>query len=169
MADTWIQGSFVFRCTDLELALIEEAFEASYQLTDADIATPPPSANFAAHFRPTDQDDPWSGFRAVFSDPGFVTFGAALSTQAATSEDTMLSTLWLHGITDFQPEPIARLIHRVCQRTLANAPIAFEWCATCFRPDVGEFGGGWRVIFPDRIAMESSGEAVRRVLAGDMP
>lgn len=53
MADTWIQGSFVFRCTDLELALVEEAFEASYQLTDADIATPPPSANFAAHFRPT--------------------------------------------------------------------------------------------------------------------
>jgi hypothetical protein len=43
-----------------------------------------------------------------------------------------------------------------------------HWCMTCSGRDVGEFGGGWCVVFPDRIAMESTGQAVRRALRGDM-
>jgi len=32
MADCYVQGSFAFICTHAEMALIEEAFQASYDL-----------------------------------------------------------------------------------------------------------------------------------------
>jgi hypothetical protein len=45
MADARIQGSFAFRCTRAELALIEEAFEASYERGDGAGDRSPPTRN----------------------------------------------------------------------------------------------------------------------------
>jgi hypothetical protein len=64
MADNWTQGSFAFRCTAAEYALIEEAASAGYALANGDPPEPPSVALLAA-FPPGDESDLWSGFRTA--------------------------------------------------------------------------------------------------------
>lgn len=42
----------------------------------------------------------------------------------------------------------------------------FEWAATCSKPRIGEFGGGWCAVFADRIEIETTGEALSQALDG---
>jgi len=166
MADNWTQGSFAFRCTRTERALIQEAVNGGHDICAARDPDPPSSALLAA-FPPTDGDEPWSGFCDAFDDPDF----PCLSGDFAAVDDPDDLTLCLAtfaSMDDFDPSAIATVIQRCCPETLAKAPIGFEWATVCSRPRVGEFGGGWCAIFADRIELESTDEALGCALAGDI-
>lgn len=164
MADYWTQGSFAFRCTQSERALLSEAFAAAQQLASETEAGEPSAALLDA-FPPTESGECWSGFRAVFPDPDFPHFGASFIPQDAP-DDPAQAKVTIFGDLDFQPEPIAAVIQRCCPATLAAAPIGFEWSDSCSRPRVDAFGGGWCAIHADRIEFESTGERLSRALDG---
>ncbi|MDB5580817.1 MAG: hypothetical protein JWR80_5993 [Bradyrhizobium sp.] len=166
MADIYLQACFSFTCTPAEMVLLEEAFQASYDLgagLTPSLATPSPA--FLSLFPPT-EDDCWAGFREIFSDPSFPMLGAGL-----TGSDPVVPpmvTAIISTDADFEPEAMAKLIQRCCPAMLANAPIGFEWSVTCSRMRVGEFGGGWCAIFPDRIERETTGESLAAALSGEI-
>ena len=163
MADAYVQGSFSFSCTHAELALIEEAFEASYVFMAEDKPADP-SPEFLAAFPSVKLDDPWSGFLAIFADPDFPDFSVEF--EAGNSCDRPeVSTVFLYSMTDFQPEALAQLIRHCCQDTLRQAPIGFEWACTCSRPRVGEFGGGACAIFADGIAFKTTSAMLSGMLS----
>lgn len=163
MANNFISASFVFTCSNAEMALLEEAFQAESDLM-ADLDPGHPSPEFLEIFPPTSAD-PWSGFRSLFGDPDFPAFGAEIS--GGNSLDTPATCkVYIYGETEFQPEPIANLIHRCCQATLKKAPIAFQWAETCSKPLPDEFGGGWCAIFPDWVDIEATHEALAKALEG---
>lgn len=164
MADYYMKGSFAFGCSHAEMALIEEAFQASYDLL-VDEVDRDSGPEFLAVFPPTDFEDVWSGFRAIFPDPDHPDFGVDFS-GGNPPDDPSRSTALFYSRGDFQPEPIAALIHRSCRETLAKGPIGFEWAMTCSKPHAGAFGGGWCAIFTDRIEMESTSEVLSRALEG---
>ena len=47
---------------------------------------------------------------------------------------------------------------------MRQAPIAFEWACNCSKPRIGEFAGGWCLIFPDHVAFGNTSEAIRNSL-----
>ena len=162
MADIWIQGSFAFRCTAAECALIEEAANAGCVLANGD-EPEPPSAVLLAAFPPGDGEDGWSGFRDAFVDPDFPVVGADFIAETCP-DDPSARIVCFASMTDFDPENVAMLIQRCCPDTLAKGPIGFEWAVTCSRPRIGEFGGGWCAVFADRIEIETTGEALSQAL-----
>jgi hypothetical protein len=163
MADAYVQGSFSFSCTYAELALIEEAFEASYAFMAEDTPADP-SPEFLAAFPPVKPKDPWSGFLAIFADPDFPDFGVEL--EAGNSlERPELATIFLYSTTDFQPDALAQLIRHCCQYTLRQAPIGFEWACSCSRHRVGEFGGGACAIFADGMVFKTTGAVLSDMLS----
>lgn len=164
MADSYVQGSFAFTCSHTEMALIEEAFQASYDLQDG---TPEagPTPEFLEAFPPTEPDDPWSGFLSIFPDADFPNFGVDFE-GGNTLDRPDVSTVVLSSTTDFQPDALAALIQHCCQGTLRQAPIGFEWACSCSRARIGEFSGGWCAVFADRIEIETTGEALSRALEG---
>lgn len=162
MADSYVQGSFAFTCSNAEMALIEEAFQASCDL-EADIELSAPSAEFLEAFPPVTRNDPWSGFLTIFPDPDFPNLGVEFEGRNSL-ERPEISTVMFYSITDFQPDALAGLIQHCCQATLRLAPITFEWACSCSKPKIGEFGGGWCLIFPDRIDFGSTSEAIRNSL-----
>lgn len=167
MADMFTKASFAFACTRAELALLDDAFQASDELRfDGD--PEPPSHDLLALFPPTSPDDPWSGFCDAFPDPDFPSLGAVVSgdgphDEAAGAAETV--SVWIYGDTDFQPAAVAEIIQRCCATTLARGPIGFEWAMTCSKPRIGEFGGGWCAIFADRIEIETTDEPLAEALA----
>lgn len=161
MADTHIQASFGFTCSNREMALLEEAFLAAGDLS-ADLDPDPPSPEFLAVFPPTD-DDVWSGFRALFTDPDCPGLGAEIA-GGNTLEHPGRSDACIFGTTDFDPNAVAALIQRCCRESLELAPVGFEYVWTCSKPRPGEFGGGWCVIHPDRIDSGTAGEAMAAAL-----
>lgn len=164
MANIYLQGCFTFACTNAEMALIEEAFQASYDLMDGrDPAAPSPE--ILAAFPPTAKDEAWSGFRKLFPDPDYPTFGADLEGGNSIDQPDISYPI-LSSTIDFQPVPIAALIQRCCPASLARKPVGFEWAESCSSPRIGEFGGGWCAIFTDRIEIETTGEALARALEG---
>lgn len=165
MADSYVQGSFAFTCTHAEMALIEEAFQASYDLESGGTPTEP-TPEFLAAFPPVQSDDPWSGFLAIFPDPDFPTFGVDFE-GGNSPERPAISTVIFYSTTDFQPDPLASLIQHCCQTTLCEAPIGFEWACSCSKPRIGEFGGGACAIFPDRIISNNTAQMLERALKGD--
>lgn len=164
MADTWIQGSFAFRCTLAERALVQEAVFAGHDICAA-LDTDPPSPALLAVFPPTDAADPWSGFRDALPDPEFPTIGGDFAARD-DPDDPSSCIATFASMDDFDPAAIATVIQRCCAETLAKGPIGFEWAVTCSKPRIGEFGGGWCAIFLDRIELESTGEALARALDG---
>lgn len=164
MADTFISASFTFRCTNAEMALLEEAFSASEDIT-CEFEPFDPSPEFAAIFPPTEGGDRWSGFLAIFDDPQFPALGADLSGGNSLEEPTV-TTVLVSGATDFQPWSVAQIIQRCCQASLTQGPIGFEWAVTCSRPRPGEFGGGFCAIFADRLEIQPTGQALASALAG---
>lgn len=162
MADSYVQGSFAFTCTHAEMALIEEAFQASYDLEGGGTPTEP-TPEFLAAFPPATPDDPWSGFLAIFPDPDFPTFGVDFE-GGNSPERPEISTVIFYSTTDFQPDPLAALIQHCCQTTLCEAPIGFEWACSCSKARIGEFGGGACAIFPDRIVFNNTAQMLERAL-----
>lgn len=164
MADCYVQGSFAFTCSHAEMALIEEAFQASYDLGDGDTPTKP-TPEFLAAFPPVSSGDPWSGFLAIFPDPDFPNFGVDFE-GGNTLDQPGVSTVIFSSTTDFQPDALAALIQRCCRATLRQAPIGFEWALSCSRARIGEFGGGWCAVFADRIEIETTREALSCAIEG---
>lgn len=162
MADTFISACFSFPCSPQEWELLRAAFLLSLDL-GGELEPEQPSTDFMTEF-PSDGDDRWSGFRALFDDPDFPDFGADL----AGGPERQTCRALISGERDFQPLPVARLIQRCCRTILQSTSIPFEWAVTCTRQRVGEFGGGWCVVRADRIEMETTSEGIRRVLA-DIP
>jgi hypothetical protein len=163
MADSFIQGSFAFTCSIDEAALIEEAWQHAADLI-GNFEPASVSPEFLAIFPPVDLGDQLSGFAAIFDDADFPDFGAELS--ACSAEGNPKScTVSIFSTTDFQPYPIATLIHRCCKASLADRPVGFEWSLTCSRPYRDSFGGGWCAIFADRIEIEMTREALSKALA----
>jgi hypothetical protein len=164
MADYYVQGSFAFTCSHAEMALVEEAFQLSYDLQDGREPVDP-TPEFMAAFPPDTPDDHWSGFRAIFPDPDFPHFGVAFE-GGNTLEQPDITTAAFFSMTDFQPDALAGLIQHCCQDTLRTAPIGFEWACSCSRPRRSEFGGGWCAIFTDHIEFGTTGEALSHALHG---
>lgn len=163
MADTYISACFAFACHPDEWERLREAFLLAMDLS-AGLEPDPPSAEFMALF-PSDGEGRWNGFLDLFDDPDFPDFGADL----AGGPDEGGCMALISAERDFQPDPVARLIQRCCQSTLAATPVGFEWSVTCSRQRVGEFGGGWCVVFPDRVAIESTSEGIRKALQTSNP
>jgi len=164
MADYWTQGSFAFRCTAAERALIEEAVNASRDLC-AGIEPDPPSAALLAAFPPTDPAAPLSGFRSAFGDYDYPHVGGDFAA-ADDRDDADHCIATFASMDDFEPAVIAMLIQRCCPETLAKGPVGFEWAMVCSKPRIDEFGGGWCAIFADRIEMETTAEVLERALSG---
>ncbi|MDJ0277685.1 hypothetical protein QLH51_12845 [Sphingomonas sp. 2R-10] len=161
MAETWIQASFAFTCSNAEMALLEEAFLAAANLAD-DFEPDPPSPEFFVIF-PPDGDDAWSGLRRIFTDPDFPSLGAGIE-GGNSIEHPDRSVVHVFGTTDFQPNAIASLTQRCCRASLEQAPIGFEYSWSCSKPRVGEFGGGWCVVHPDHLDSGTTGEALAAAL-----
>lgn len=162
MADNYVKGSFAFTCTQGELELLSEAFNATSDLLiDSEAGDPTPA--LLAVLPPKDPAAPWSGLCDLFGDPDFPDLGANIHSEV--NRDTPgTCTVHIYGTETFQPDPIAHLIHRCCQATLKQGPIGFEWAETCSKPRAGEFGGGWCAIFPDRIEFENTRQALSAAL-----
>jgi hypothetical protein len=166
MADIYIQGSFAFTCHADGAELLVQACDTAMALRD-EVEPDTLCAALIALFPPHKPDDPWSGLLSIFDDPDFPDFGADLQIDVdPDNQDTRIVVFC--GKSDFQPAPIAALIQRCCARTLAQAPIGFEWAEVCSRPRVGHFSGGWCAIFPDRLEFESTHHALTAALGGDV-
>ncbi len=162
MVDVWVQTCFAFSCSPAEMALLEEVFQASYDLGEhCMLAARRPSPAMQALFPGTDNDC-WAGFRDIFPDRDFPSFGAILT--GSNLADPQVVTAIVTSEMAFEPEAVARVIQRCCPATLREAPIGFEWSVTASRMRVGEFGGGWCAIFPDRIEIMSTGDALADAL-----
>lgn len=166
MSDHFTQGAFAFTSSIGEAALIEEAWQIAAELND-ECEPDEVSTAFLSIFPPTEDDDRFSGFTAIFDDANFPDFGAGIRVENSI-EDPKTCTVTISSTTDFQPWPIAGLIQRCCQPSLAVAPVGFDWSFACTRPHVGSFGGGWCAIFPDRIEIETTREALSRALDGGL-
>lgn len=164
MADSFVQAAFAFTCSIDEAALIEEAWQLSADLMGG-FEPGSVSPEFLAFFPANGEGDALSGFTAIFSDALFPDFGADLRVENSV-EKPKTCTVSIYGTTDFQPDPIAALIHRCCKASLADCPIGFDWSYSCTKPFRDSFGGGWCAIFPDRIEIETTHEALSRALEG---
>jgi len=99
MADSYVQGSFAFTCSNAEMALIEEAFQASYDL-GADIELSASSPEFLEAFPPVMPHGPRSGFLAIFPDPDFPNLGVEFE-GGNSLERPEISTVMFYSMTDF--------------------------------------------------------------------
>ena len=161
MADSFVQGCFSFACSAQEWSLLQEGFLLSLDLGGGR-ETEPRSAAFMSLF-PSDGEDRWSEFRALFDDREFPDFGADLAGGACA--DGRGWEAIISAEVSFEPVAVARLIQRCCAATLASGPIGFEWAVTCSRQRADEFGGGWCAIFRDDIAFETTGQALALALS----
>lgn len=164
MADNWRQGSFAFRCTANECALIAELINAGYALANGD-EPDPPSAALCAAFPSDDANAPWIAVREAFADPEYPAIGTDFLAETCPA-DPQARIVYFASMDDFDAYAVALLIQRCCTETLAKEPVGFEWAAVCSKPRVGEFGGGWCAIFADRIEIEDSYTALSRALSG---
>lgn len=126
----------------------------------------------SAAFPPIHVDEPWSGLVERMPDPEFPVLHADVAREVAP-DDPALAMVVISSMIDFEPLAIAELIRGCYQQTLVLAPVCYEWAVTCSRPRLDEFGGGWCVVFADRIEIESTGTALARALSqagpdGDM-
>lgn len=78
MASSFTSASFLFSCTNAEMALLEEAFQAADDLYH-DMEPTQPSPQFLAIFPPSRAHDVWSAFLALFGEPSFPCLGADIS------------------------------------------------------------------------------------------
>jgi len=164
VADTYIQGSFAFRCAAAERDLIQEVIYATRDLSDEE-EPEKPSATLLAVFPPTDETDTWSGLRGAFADPAYPIIGADFTSEDDPDRPNGCVAIF-SSMIDFDPEVIAMLVHRCCKETLQNGAIGFQWAVSCSKPRIDEFGGGWCAVFPDRIEIESTHEPLSRALGG---
>jgi len=166
MADSYVQGSFAFRCLRDEASFLDEAITALNAIMQED-EPGPPSQGMAAMMSPTRRDEPWSGLVDRMPDPEFPGINADV-TMDSVPDDKDALVVCFSSMSDFDPLAIAEVIRACCPTTLASGPIGFEWASTCSRPRLDEFGGGWCAVFADRIEIENTGRALWRTLRQGM-
>src|SRR5690242_10640419 len=104
MVDVWVQSCFAFSCSPAEMALLEEVFQASYDLGEGCMpASVRPSLAMQALF-PALDDDCWAGFRDIFPDRDFPTFGAILT--GSNLADPGTATAIITSEMAFDPEAV---------------------------------------------------------------
>lgn len=137
MADYYTKVSFAFKCTDTEAKVLIEASDLN-GLDLADISW---------------KDDTSAEFRAVFPTKddfkNQVCLGDDFVYFDATLERYNTDSVWVHS-HDAMLEPLVNLIQAVCQDTLKQAPIGFQWSNDCSKDRLDAYGGGFVAIFQDR-------------------
>lgn len=164
MAESFTSGSFEFSCSADEMALLDEAFAAVESLA-CDFEPIDPTPAFLSAFPPLEAGDQFSGLLALFDDPRFPFLGTELASGLPPDEPGKCP-IHIFGIAEFNPRPVASIIQRCCQDALREAPISFEWAYTSTRARPGEFGGGRCAIFADHIDIETTAEALRKLIVG---
>ncbi|WBO21744.1 hypothetical protein [Sphingomonas abietis] len=158
MADYFVQTCFAFDCSNDEAALLAEARQVATDLF-VGFDPAPRSEAFGAVFPATIEGDWKSGFLELFDDPRFPEFGADISV-ADCPEALRSRRVTISGRRDFQFDAIAALIQRCCKTSLAAAPVTFEWGYSCNQARLDGFGGGWCVVFADRIRSGTTADAI---------
>ncbi|MBK8631945.1 MAG: hypothetical protein IPN84_17750 [Sphingomonadales bacterium] len=122
MSDHYVQTCFAFDVTANEAGLLLQAAQAADELS-SNIDVPSLTRfwsqlpeDFRALFPPTD-DDPWSGFTAIFPDPEYPTFGAKF--ELVDNEKTA-QRMMVYG-DQFDPDATATLIAVIVKETLRSS------------------------------------------------
>lgn len=140
MSNCYTNCCFAMEVTPGEAALLREALALAEFLEDEPDAAATAerwgelSDDFRATFAPLD-DDPVSGFLAIFPDRDYPTFGSdfAFEDQADGLVGVLVTS------EQFEPDAVAALL----QRTItASLPVAASWSYDSDRHRVGAFGGG---------------------------
>ncbi len=140
MSDYYVQTCFAFSVTPKEASHILAAARLAEVLSgnpDDDILaaqwhclTP----DFHASFPPTGAE-PWSGFRSLFPDPEYPSFGVTFE-HATPPEAT--ERVVVHG-DQFDPDACAQLIAAIVTETL---PVFATWSTSSSKYRLDEFSGG---------------------------
>jgi hypothetical protein len=145
MANTYIKASFVIAVTVCEADLLHKACEAAEQIADNTIDESNRAERFAEFgsefgktFPPTN-DDPFSGFLAIFDDPAYPAVECQIE---ITEREPGRHEAAIFG-DQINANVLAQLIFHVCKSAL---PTGFEYAIDCDRLRPGELGGGYVVI-----------------------
>jgi len=154
MADYYTKISFAFKCTDTEALVLTEAGELDgLDLADIDWREDV-SAELLAVF-PTKDD---FKNRVCLGDD-FVSLSATIGTYEP-------STVWVHS-HDAMLEGLVNLIQAVCQDTLKQTPIGFQWANDCSKDRLDAYGGGFVAIFHDRTVWGNTSTLLDAALEGE--
>jgi len=165
MAEIYPQASIAFVTCAFEATLVEEAFLAAQDWDHAGV-TFDPSAPLCSLFPPARPGEPWSGLQGIFDDPDSPTFGAKIIIGEVDGHPR-LRCVRIYSLVNFQVGPIAELIRVCCQSSLLARPIGFDYALSCSGPLPGMFGGGWCVIWPDRVDRGSTAHALASAIRPD--
>ena len=146
MADYYTNASFQFDCTMAEAECLNAALALD---AEENFAIPPILIPFFA-----DRKD---AARKIFQDKYEDWFSFGL--EDFNYDD---GKFWMSA-TNLNIEAIALLIQTLAPSAL---PVGFEWSNDCSKHRLDGFGGGWCAIFPDRIEIENTGEALAAALSG---
>ncbi len=149
MSNCYTHTCFAFRVTPDEHALLAEAIALAAFLEEEplqdEIATrwAQADASFRALF-PAIDDNPVSGFLAIFHDPDFPTFGTTF-----VFGDHNPASISVFGQADqFEPDAVAALFQRILMRSW---PLIITWSYDSDRYQPDAFGGGGFRIDADGI------------------
>ena len=164
MANTFIKASFVIALTLIEADLLHKCCETARKLADREIPDDERAAHFAslgpdftAAFPPSNED-PFSGFLAIFDDPEFPHLDC---TVVLDDPDGERQNATIFG-DQINVELIAQLIFRLCKSAL---PFGFEYTLDCDGLRPGQFGGGLVIITKDGIEHGGTSTMLDRALA----
>jgi hypothetical protein len=164
MANTYIKASFVIAVTPGEADLLNKACEAAAQIADNTIDESNQAerfadfgSEFAEAFPPTD-DDPFSGFLAIFDDPNYPQIDCQIEIEEM---DGGQCEALLYG-EQINIDAVAQLIFRVCKSAL---PTGFEYAIDCERLRPGELGGGFVAITENGIEHHGTSAMLGRAMA----
>ena len=144
MSNCYTNSCFAFTVTAAEAALLREAIALAEFLEDEPEAQAIAdhwqdlSGGFRTLFAPID-DNPISGFLALFPDADYPTFGTSFSFDEHND-----STVQVFGKAEqFEPDAVAELLHRVITQSL---PVRVTWSFDSDRHHPDAFGGGGFLI-----------------------
>ncbi len=140
MSDHYVQTCFAFDVTANEARMLLQAAQAAEELS-SNFDVPSLTRfwcqlpeDFRAIFPPTDED-PWSGFTAIFPDPEYPTFGAKFE---IVNEEQTPQRMMVSG-DQFDPDATAELIAVIVKDTL---PVIATWSSSCSKLRLDDFHGG---------------------------
>lgn len=148
MANNYLKLSFVISPTPQEVELLDECYDLSTELGDADEEDrtrmwAERSDAFKTAFPPVEgDDDPFASFLGLFSDGDFPTFDCEYFGAQGDVDGYLIAG------AQADPHAIASVIQKCAPSVL---PFGFEWSQDCDRLRPGEFGGGYYVVTSDDI------------------
>jgi hypothetical protein len=153
MSNNYIETAFNVPVTPDEASLLQECFAAAADLSDGFSCLPlekmdaakacyaARSEDFRAVFPERDgEQDPFTTFLELWSDPNFPSFDADLSIRTLPDGKGPVAFISGQQVDVFA---LASLIQKVCKSAL---PFGFEWAAVSTKLRPGELGGGYLVI-----------------------